>query len=265
MKKYIIIKWIPGTTSKTRNFLLPVRRWKMIKVAAVIFVIIVIGIGVEAFIVGDRLVNLHKLERENKALLETQQKYEEYFATLDSIFEMDFKIKNIMDVFMEENPEKIQAILNKNPKVATNKKNEIDFENRWGSWQSPEEKQKLERMPNIIPVSGIISKKYSDESKHFAVDLSAKPGDPVFASAEGIVTAVETTQDLGLHITIDHQNGYTTSYSHMSASRIKVGHKVRKGEVIGSVGSSGKASGPHLHYEVRRNGNPINPEDLFNN
>lgn len=265
MKKYIIIKWIPGTTSKTRNFLLPVRRWKMIKIAAIIFVLVVIGIGVEAFLVGERLVNLHKLERENKALLETQQKYEEYFATLDSIFAMDLKIKNIMDIFMEENPEKIQAMLDKNPKVATSKKNEIDFENRWGSWQSPEEKQQLERMPNIIPVPGVISKKYSEEAKHLAVDFAAKSGDPVFASAEGIVTAVETNQDLGLHITIDHQNGYVTSYSHMSESRMKVGRKVRKGEIIGSVGSSGKSSAPHLHYEVRKNGKPINPEDLFNN
>ena len=193
-----------------------------------------------------------------------QTKYEEYFTSLDSLFLIDLQIKNILGLFLEDDTSKINAVLEKtrlNPTKSV--KNEIDFEGRYG-WIPLAEKIKAEKIPDIIPVSGVISKKYSEKEKHLGVDFAAKNEDPIYASASGVVISVNETEDLGLTIKIYHQNGYVTSYSHLGKASVKQGKKVEKGDLIGVVGSTGKTTGPHLHYVIQKDGKYINPETFFN-
>jgi murein DD-endopeptidase MepM/ murein hydrolase activator NlpD len=83
------------------------------------------------------------------------------------------------------------------------------------------------------------------------------------ATADGIVLKVLTDKILGRYVTISHGYGYTTVYGHMNRFAVKAGQKVKRGDIIGYIGMSGKAKGPHVHYEVRRDGKRVNPWDYF--
>jgi murein DD-endopeptidase MepM/ murein hydrolase activator NlpD len=84
-------------------------------------------------------------------------------------------------------------------------------------------------------------------------------GNPIVAPADGVVTSVGADLDYGRLIFIDHGHGFATKYGHLKNVYVQKGEKVKKGQLIAAVGSTGHSTGPHLHYEVRIQGNPVNP------
>jgi murein DD-endopeptidase MepM/ murein hydrolase activator NlpD len=94
---------------------------------------------------------------------------------------------------------------------------------------------------------------------HTGVDLMAPPGTPVLAAAGGVVAQVGWHEEYGNIVDVDHDNGLTSRYAHLSKSLVRVGDVVLKGQTIAQVGATGRATGPHLHFEVRENGIPLNP------
>lgn len=126
---------------------------------------------------------------------------------------------------------------------------------------------RLASTPSVWPVMGWLSSSfgYRDDpftgkrAFHAGLDIATGQGNPVVASADGLVLEVIQDKFLGKNITLSHGNGVTTVYGHLSAFAVKAGQKVRRGTVIGYVGMTGKAVGPHLHYEVHVNGKQVNP------
>jgi murein DD-endopeptidase MepM/ murein hydrolase activator NlpD len=94
---------------------------------------------------------------------------------------------------------------------------------------------------------------------HTGLDLSADRGTPVHATADGTVESAAYNGGYGNSIVLEHGFGIETRFGHLSAYAVSVGQKVKRGQVIGYVGSSGRTTGPHLHYEILINGSPINP------
>ena len=94
---------------------------------------------------------------------------------------------------------------------------------------------------------------------HEGLDIAARTGTPVIATADGIVSSVKTQPGYGKVVTIDHGYGYRTIYGHNSKYHVKVGQRVRRGDRVASVGNTGRSTGSHVHYEVRLNGVPVNP------
>ena len=94
---------------------------------------------------------------------------------------------------------------------------------------------------------------------HKGVDLAAPTGTPVYATADGTVGKAEWFSGYGLYIALEHGGNMETRYGHMSRLNVAAGQQVRKGDVIGFVGSTGRSTGPHLHYEVRVAGEAVNP------
>ncbi len=94
---------------------------------------------------------------------------------------------------------------------------------------------------------------------HKGVDLAGYTGLPIHAPADGIVIWTGRRGGYGLTIVVDHGYGLQTHYAHLDRYSVNIGQKVRRGETIAEMGSTGKSTGPHLHYEVRRNGEPVNP------
>lgn len=94
---------------------------------------------------------------------------------------------------------------------------------------------------------------------HQGVDLTAENKTPVLAPADGRVISVATDSRLGRLVEVDHGHNLVTRYGHLSAFKVKVGQKVAKGDVLGLVGSTGRSTGPHLHYEITVNGHPVDP------
>ena len=108
------------------------------------------------------------------------------------------------------------------------------------------------------PAGGVITQKYWN--RHKAIDIGAPKGSPVLAADSGYVIGVgRSDQGYGLHVVIDHQNGFQTLYAHLSVYYVEVGQSVKKGELIGRVGATGRATGPHLHFEIVHRGVRRNP------
>jgi len=103
------------------------------------------------------------------------------------------------------------------------------------------------------PVTGKVS-------KHGGIDIAVKTGTLVGAAADGIVTVASTNVGhYGTAVFIDHQNGYITHYGHLSKILVRVGQKVRAGQIIARSGSTGRSTGPHLHFTVKKNGVSLDP------
>jgi murein DD-endopeptidase MepM/ murein hydrolase activator NlpD len=99
---------------------------------------------------------------------------------------------------------------------------------------------------------------------HAGMDFSAKTGTPVYATGDGVVTRADNrASGYGNHIVIKHGYGYETLYAHLSKYKAKVGQRVKRGDVIGYVGSTGRSEAPHLHYEVHKGGQVINPINFY--
>ncbi len=94
---------------------------------------------------------------------------------------------------------------------------------------------------------------------HAGTDFAAPIGTPVYATADGVVTSAGWSSGYGRLIKIQHEFGIETRYAHLNAIRVQVGQRVSRGERIGDMGNSGRSTGPHLHYEVRMGGDPVNP------
>jgi murein DD-endopeptidase MepM/ murein hydrolase activator NlpD len=95
---------------------------------------------------------------------------------------------------------------------------------------------------------------------HTGVDLNAETGDPVRATADGTVTAAGWRGGYGRMVEVDHGNGLTTRYGHLSSVAVRAGQSIRTGQIIGTVGSTGRSTGPHLHYETRLRGRVADPQ-----
>ncbi len=99
---------------------------------------------------------------------------------------------------------------------------------------------------------------------HYGMDFSAEIGTPIYATGDGIVKRADSrASGFGKHIRIDHGYGYTTVYAHLSEYNVRVGQKVKRGEIIGYIGNTGRSRGPHLHYEVRFGDERLNPVNFY--
>ena len=122
-------------------------------------------------------------------------------------------------------------------------------------------------LPSVWPVNGRLEGGYGkrndpfsgEGAMHTGVDISAPKGTPVRAAADGVVLRAGWNGGYGKCVIVDHGHGYQTWYGHLSRMDVIEGQPIRQGEVVGAVGSTGHATGPHLHYEVRVGATPVNP------
>ena len=129
----------------------------------------------------------------------------------------------------------------------------------------------LAATPSIIPVKGWITSVFGSRvdpftkkvERHEGLDISSRMGTPIIAPADGVVTFAGNKPGYGLMLSIDHGYGITTVYGHNSRIFVAQGARVKRGMPISSVGNTGRSTGPHLHYEVRVNGVPVNPKKFI--
>lgn len=127
-------------------------------------------------------------------------------------------------------------------------------------------------LPSMWPVDGRLMSTFGHRSDpfsglgafHAGVDISATRGTPIKVTADGVVSLAEWAGDFGRLVIVDHGNGYQTYYAHLSRFQVVSGQWVRRGEIVGLSGATGRATSAHLHYEVRRNGTSVNPHRYLN-
>ncbi len=145
----------------------------------------------------------------------------------------------------------------------------VSLENRLQIVQS--DVQRVEALaratPSIWPAVGWLTDGFGSRKDpfhgatafHNGLDIAADKGAPIYAAASGVVQSAGWGGDYGNLVVIAHEFGLTTRYAHMSKIEVRAGERVERGQVVGFIGATGRASGPHLHYEVWANGQPLNP------
>jgi murein DD-endopeptidase MepM/ murein hydrolase activator NlpD len=132
-------------------------------------------------------------------------------------------------------------------------------------------KNMLAHTPAIRPAQGVVTSAFAyrqnpftgEREFHRGMDIANHIGTPVVATADGVVSFMGESGPLGILVVIDHGYGLVTRYAHLKKGLKKPGERVRRGEPIGKMGNTGRSTGPHLHYEVRLNGVPVNPAKYF--
>lgn len=122
-------------------------------------------------------------------------------------------------------------------------------------------------VPSITPVTGVITSRYGPRKDpftglyalHHGIDIAAAPGTPVKSPAGGVVIKTGVDPRYGLYIDVDHLNGYRTRFGHLSSILVKKGTELKRGDIIGRVGMTGRTTGNHLHYEVQKDRRRVNP------
>ncbi|MCJ8500645.1 M23 family metallopeptidase [Desulfatitalea alkaliphila] len=136
-----------------------------------------------------------------------------------------------------------------------------------------ERKNILAHTPAIRPAQGWVTSSFEYRRNpftgkrefHRGMDIANRKGTPVVATADGVVSFIGERGAFGTLMVIDHGYGFTTRYAHLEKGLKQKGDRVQRGEVMAKMGSSGRSTGPHLHYEVRLNGVPVNPENYILN
>jgi murein DD-endopeptidase MepM/ murein hydrolase activator NlpD len=287
-KKYISIIIVPHNKAKSRNFSLSEKTVKIAAGIGIFVFLLMTGFLIDYFTMSVTRQKYKILWSENNqqktAIAQYQQTVDKLQTTIDS-YENYAKKLNIMAGL------KSDEILEGEPGVGSGLAQEI------GDPEIPQTldlsdlndiSQKADRItknfdtltnffenqalqlastPTIWPTKGYMSSPYGwrddpftgKRTFHHGIDIATSQGNPIYATADGTVIQARSDKIGGKTIKIKHMFGFVTIYCHMSKFLVKVGQKVKRGETIGLVGSTGKARGPHVHYEVQLNGKEKNP------
>ena len=173
----------------------------------------------------------------------------------------------------------VSLVLNNKPGVSEKTRRKVfDYiEEVTGEPEKQKEEKEEELMPEVNgiklalkPISGTITSRYGESSSlrkstHTGLDIAATTGTPIKVVADGIVTNASYSGSYGNLVKISHGDGVETWYAHTSKMYVTVGQKVSAGDTIAAVGSTGNSTGAHLHFEIRINGNHVNPQKYLYN
>jgi murein DD-endopeptidase MepM/ murein hydrolase activator NlpD len=259
---------------------------------------ILIAFGILQFYESPRMRILHK---ENERLLTQYELMYKDLGTIEKVLdEIEQRDNNLYRVIFESDPipstirkagfggvnrySKLESFDNSDLVIKTAEKIDILSKEAYIQAKSYDEVMKMAMnkeelvagMPAIMTISNKSLKStasgwgyrihpiYKIKQFHYGMDFTANIGTPIYATGDGIVKDVQTIGGgFGRFVIIDHGFGYETLYGHMSDFKVKKGDKVKRGSVIGLVGNSGTSTGPHVHYEVHKNGEPVNPQYYY--
>ena len=259
---------------------------------------VLIAVGILQFYESPRMSSLRK---ENERLLTQYELLYKDLSTVEKVLdEIEQRDNNLYRVVFESDPipstirragfggvnkySQLESFDNSELVIKTAEKLDILSKQAYIQSKSYDEvltmamnKEKLvSSMPAIMPISNKSLKStasgwgyrfhpiYKIKQFHYGMDFTAAVGTKVYTTGDGIVKDVQTIGGgYGRWILVDHGFGYQTMYAHLSGFSVKIGEQVKRGQVIGYVGNSGTSTGPHLHYEVHRNGEPVNPQYYY--
>lgn len=291
LKKNYTLIIVPHAEAKFRKVKLPY--WLMMLVSSISAVVLtaLIAFVVHYFLMLDDVSNLERLAEENQRLSKENARYELLTSTLDqrlAVVEDKTKVLSaIVGVKTVEtrgmgdisglderfNNEILDRDLPLNKLKVDNISATLDRVEKAFN----ENQELLDHTPSIWPListdygritsgRGMRDDPFTGKRRyHKGIDISVDRGTPVIAPANGVVSECERNGGLGNLITVDHGMKFVTRYGHLSKFNVKVGDVVKRGDVIGYVGNTGRSTAPHLHYEVHFSGKDVNPKSYILN
>ncbi|WP_282629850.1 M23 family metallopeptidase [Empedobacter sedimenti] len=225
------------------------------------------------------LAELERMESENEAL---HKKFKEVEVALEEIKEKDQNVyRTIYDMRVNENIDSVNSEIDNYTAEDVEKlldKIEAESKSLNEVIRSAGVKDaNLSSMPVLKPVADkYVSRLASGYGSRFhpilkvnkmhkGLDFAASTGTPIYATGDGSVKVSEFNSGYGNMVVLKHGNGYESLYAHMSRAKVRSGQKVKRGDVIGYVGTTGLSTGAHLHYEIHKNGEPVDPVMYFYN
>jgi len=259
---------------------------------------ILIAFGILQFYESPRMRILHK---ENERLLTQYELMHKDLSTIEKVLDdIEQRDNNLYRVIFESDPipstirragfgganrySKLESFDNSDLVIKTAEKLDVLSKQAYIQAKSYDEVLKMAMnkeelvasMPAIMPISNKSLKStasgwgyrihpiYKIRQFHYGMDFTASIGTKIYATGDGVVKDIQTIGGgYGKWILIDHGFGYETLYAHLNTFDVKIGDRVKRGSVIGSVGNSGTSTGPHVHYEVHKNGEPVNPQYYY--
>ncbi|MBD3403580.1 peptidoglycan DD-metalloendopeptidase family protein [candidate division GN15 bacterium] len=297
LKNRLTLLVIPDSQGESRQ--VSIRLWVIYASVALAALLLVASFYFAGQYVTDQVEEgeLARLRAENDKLVEKYEKIRWDLAEADAryqdLVEKEIAIRTMFDL-PEINTEERQlgvggpgspaiATMSESEKLAYHTEVEVDRLLRLSEFELEKYaevekeltslKDRLEHTPSIWPAKGWFSRGYGMKydpftgykRMHRGIDIANRNGTTVIAPAAGRVKSVGKAGGLGKMIVIDHGYGFVTRYGHLSQIKVQRGQRVERGDVIALMGNSGYSTGPHLHYEVWRNGQALNPRDYILN
>jgi len=294
-KKYTIMI-LPDETTRVRKYRVP---QTMVRGFLVFLSIVVLGLGyliTDYYGVKKMVTELDRLRLEarqqQQQLVTFAKSFDDLQGEMTRLRQFDMKLRVMADLDGVVYPEQIMGIGGENPEPFNPLEGELSFQDQTiissmnrslerlktdvsiqeRSFQElveylEDQKSLLASTPSIWPVKGWLTSTFGYRSSpftgrrelHKGLDIATRSGTPIIAPADGLVVFAGREGGFGNMIIIDHGYGITTRYGHCSTLDAKLGQKVKRGDVVAHVGSTGRSTGPHVHYEVAVNGVSVNP------
>jgi murein DD-endopeptidase MepM/ murein hydrolase activator NlpD len=264
MRRNVSLIIVPHDNAQPRNYKISYRLLFALLAAAaftlVLTLIFLFSYGKVAWKAAQSL----QLEKQNRELFARAAQVDSLTHELFKLQAMSIQIKKMLGVDLSPSDSILVAQLSSSAKSPA-----ISYEEDLMESGEKEQRRALKSAPSIWPVKGYITRSFfttggeKSADYHPGIDIAAAESTPVIASAEGVIVTSSWDETYGNMLVIDHGFGIYTLYGHNSRNLVKVGDRVAKGQAIAFVGSSGKSSAPHLHFEVRKQGLPVNPREYL--
>ncbi|MDH4247639.1 MAG: M23 family metallopeptidase [Deltaproteobacteria bacterium] len=302
IKKGFTFVVIPPNTSSVLRLKLSNRG--LVGALSVLFLFAVLGLYsmVRLVWVDSRLSEYDQLRseylRQQVSIKKVANRMDQFKGQMDQLRELDYKLRLITDLEVERPRPSIYGIGGFQENTDTTLVKEADQNNldligllnkdlarleKVARYQEEsfnnlkthlaDRKDLVERTPYRWPAKGFLSSVFGprtdpftgQQTMHSAIDIVAPKGTPILAPADGLVTFTGVDPSLGNMLVVDHGYGVITRYGHTDTHMVREGQRVKRGDTLGTVGSSGRSTGPHLHYEVLINDVPVNPLKMIIN
>ena len=294
----VTLMYVPGEAGRIRRYNIP-RKWIRRSVTLLGLLVVAVSVlGVDYVRTRQRVTELNQLRAETREqrdqILEYSRQIEDISAHLDQIARLDRKLRVITNLDPAESVplpgigglegsllephqltsatrqtrhRRMNEMLGQLTEAATAEVSSLEtliahLEN---------ETARLSSTPSIAPARGWITSTFgyrispftANREFHRGLDIAGRMKTPIVAPADGEVIVAGKKRALGNTLTIRHGYGIETIYGHMAELDVKRGDKVKRGQKIGLMGNTGRSTGPHLHYQVMVNGNPVNPQNYI--
>jgi len=294
-KKYTIMI-LPDETTRVRKYRIP---RNMVRGFLVVLAFLVLGLGyliTDYYGVKKMVAELDRLRLEarqqQQQLVTFAKSFDDLQSEMTRLRQFDMKLRVMADLDGVVYPEQIMGIGGENPEPFNPLEGELSFQDQTmvssmnksldrlktevsiqeRSFQElveylEDQKSLLASTPSIWPVKGWLTSTFGYRTSpftgrremHKGLDIATRSGTPIISPADGLVVFAGREGGFGNMVVIDHGYGITTRFGHCSALDVKLGQKVKRGDVIARVGNTGRSTGPHVHYEVAVNGVSVNP------
>ncbi len=267
-KQYTLM-FIPEDNGKT--FTLKIQRYVLhsLIIFSIFFIFGLIMLLYKSGEIAAKLQLIHMLKMENEQLSNENQNFKRLYKKLEDVERLSAYIQKLAVPAVKTSSE----IMNRKPEIEKGELsgeavNNLGITRSQNLFSSDESVDMVSSIPNISPVEGWITRQFSEDSPglqtgHLGLDFAAAHGTPIRATAYGTVESIQNDKFYGLSVTIRHDHGFVTRYSHCSQILIKDQDIVKRGQAIALVGSTGRSTAPHLHYEILKDGKNVDPANYL--